>query len=65
MENSLSQLLFPAVANREIVARFDGGDLTTDAGLLLLAQADNKLGLVAAMAGVIPDRRQQEKVVHR
>ena len=64
MDNALSQLVFPAVANREIVARFDGGDLTSDAGLLLLAQAERKIGLIHAMASVATDRRQPGKVQH-
>jgi hypothetical protein len=64
MDYSLSELVFPAVANRDIVARFDGGDLTTDAGVLLLAQADKKLGLIHAMAGVVCDKRQQGKIRH-
>src|SRR4051794_29704289 len=64
MDYSLSELVFPAVANRDIVARFDGADLTTDAGVLLLAQADKKLGLIHAMAGVVSDKRQQGKIRH-
>src|SRR5579864_3448961 len=65
MDDSLPELVFPAVANRKIVARFDGGDLTSDAGLLLLAQADAKLGLIQAMASIASDPRQQAKVQHR
>src|ERR1043166_5189726 len=64
MDNSPSPFVFPAVAHREIVASFDGGDLTSDVELLLLAQADNKLGLISALARVISDRRQQGKVRH-
>jgi hypothetical protein len=41
---------FPAVAGKEVTARFDGGDITSDAGALLLSQADRKLGLVKATA---------------
>src|SRR5579863_8405181 len=65
MDNSLPELVFPAVNCREIVARFDGGDLTSDAGVLLLAQADRQLGLVQAMAQVLTDRRDQNKIQHR
>src|SRR4051794_20419435 len=64
MENSLPELVFPAVAAREIVVRFDGGELTSDAGLLLLAQAERKLGLLHAMADVATDHRQPNKVRH-
>ena len=64
MDDSLPELVFPSVGNRELVARFDGGDLTSDAGLLLLAQADRRIGLINAMSKVATDRRQFSKVRH-
>lgn len=62
-DTSLS-LDFPALAGKEVTARFDGGDITSDAGALLLAQADMKTGLIDAMAGEILDERQAAKVRH-
>jgi len=64
MDDSHLDLVFPAVAGKEVVARFDGGDLTSDAGLLLVRQADRKVGLSQALANSILDRRQQAKVEH-
>lgn len=55
-------LAFPAVGHRTVNARFDGGDLTSDAGLLFIAQADQRLGLTAKMARVLEDCRQTHKV---
>jgi hypothetical protein len=40
-----------------IEASFDGPQLTSDGGLVWLAEADAALGLGAALAGVIPDWR--------
>ncbi len=37
MKSSGSDLRFPALAGREVVARFDGGPLTSDAGLVWVA----------------------------
>ncbi|MCC6442452.1 MAG: IS1380 family transposase [Armatimonadetes bacterium] len=65
MKSSGSDLRFPALAGREVVARFDGGPLTSDAGLVWVAQADRKLGVTEALAGGIVDRRQAGKVKHR
>jgi len=65
--NSNSPLLFPELAREQgkpIVAAFDGGDLTTDGGLLLLAQADQRLGLSTAIARSMSERRQVSKVLH-
>ena len=64
MDNTAFDLVFPAVCGKEVVSLNDGGDLTSDAGLLLVSLADEKLGLTAAMAAAITDKREQSKVVH-
>jgi len=64
MDNTTLDLFFPAVGGREVVSRNDGGDITSDAGLLLVSLADKKLGLTRAMADAISDHRDQDKVVH-
>lgn len=55
-------LAFPAVGQRTVNARFDGGDLTSDAGLLFISQADQRLELTDRMAAILADRRQTSKV---
>ena len=40
---------FPPVKRRRIEARFSGGDITSDGGLLLLRQADRRPGLLKAV----------------
>jgi hypothetical protein len=64
MDNTTLGLVFPAVGGREIVCRNDGGDITSDAGLLLVSLADKKLGLTEAMADAVYDHRDQNKIVH-
>ena len=64
MSGSLAGLNFPFVNGKPIVARFDGGDITSNGGLLLLAQADRALGLSQAVANSILDRRDPAKVAH-
>ena len=64
MDNTAFDLVFPAVCGKEVVSLNDGGDLTSDAGLLLVSLADEKLGLTAAMAEAITDGREQSKVIH-
>src|SRR5438132_1362177 len=64
MDNSCLSLAFPSLGGHDVVARFDGGDLTSDAGLLFLRQADKKMGLVDALAACITDRRQASKIEH-
>jgi hypothetical protein len=64
MDNTTLDLTFPAVGGREVVSRNDGGDITSDAGLLLISLADKKLGLTRGMADAIDDHRNRSKVVH-
>ena len=64
MDNTTLDLGFPAIGGKEVVSRNDGGDITSDAGLLLVGLADKKLGLSQAMADAVVDRRRQNSVVH-
>jgi hypothetical protein len=64
MDNSQSSLLFPSVGGKPIVAAFDGGDLSSDGGMLLLSAADRKVCLTTSMASAIGDTRQLGKVQH-
>ena len=56
---------FEAVGRRSIVAGFDGGNITSNAGALLLGQVDRGLGLVRRFAGCFIDRRDPRYVEHR
>ena len=55
---------FPSVRGKKLTAAFDGGRLTSDGGILLLAQAARRLGIADKLAAVIPDRRDPSRVVH-
>ncbi len=53
------------LGRRKVVADFDGGRLTSDAGALLLEQVDKRLGLLDAVNDCIPDPRDPRYVVHQ
>jgi len=55
---------FEACGKREIVARFDGGTISSDGGALLLRQTDQRLNLLPRLARCFLDRRNQEQVEH-
>ena len=55
---------FPTLKRRKILAVFDGGSITSDGGILLLRQVEQKIKLLKRVADVIPDNRKQEKVTH-
>jgi hypothetical protein len=52
---------FPPVEGRSVVARFDGGAMTS-AGALLLGATDRATGLVERFADCSVDRRKPELV---
>ena len=54
----------PAVARKNVSAAFDGGRITSDGGVMLLAQAERRLGVADQLARVIPDARDADRVVH-
>ncbi len=55
---------FPPLKRHRIEARFSGGDITSDGGLLLLRQVDRRLGLLEAVDARLPDPRDARYVVH-
>ena len=59
-----TQLEFHGFGRREVVARFDGGRLTSDGGGILLREVDRRLGLMAGIARCFADHRDPRKVEH-
>jgi len=57
-------LTFASLGSRRVEADFSGGDLTTDAGALLLREADQRIGLINALNDVLPDPRDPVFVTH-
>jgi Transposase DDE domain group 1 len=55
---------FPAVARKKVSAAFDGGRITSDGGVMLLAAAERRLGLCEKLAAWIGDPRDPDRVVH-
>lgn len=55
---------FPAVARKKVTADFDGGRLTSDGGVMLLAMAERRLGIAERLARAFPDRRDPSRITH-
>jgi Transposase DDE domain group 1 len=55
---------FAPVEGREVVAGFDGGAITSDAGGLLLGATDRAIGLVHRLAGCFHDERREDLIEH-
>ena len=58
------QLEFPGVGRRRLVARFDGGAISSDAGALLLKAVEARTGLLAGASRCFVDHRDPQRIEH-
>jgi hypothetical protein len=58
------QLIFSFFRKRQLTVDFEGGEITSDAGLLLIRQADNSLHLTKRISECITDRRDSRYADH-
>jgi len=63
-ECSAGQLEFEAFDGRRVVAGFDGGAVTSDAGTVLLREADQSIGLTRRVSACFSDHRRADQVIH-
>ena len=56
---------FAPVEGRQVVAGFDGGAITSDAGALLLGETDRAIRLSTRFAACFTDARMSELVEHQ
>lgn len=55
---------FQQLGTREVLAAFDGGRITSDAGALLLREVDAKFGFLDQLAACFTDHRDAELLEH-
>lgn len=63
-ECNAEPMLFARLDRRELVADFDGGAISSDAGALLLGATDRAIGLIDRFAGCFADGRDPGRVAH-
>jgi hypothetical protein len=59
-----TQLKFHALGRREVVGKFDGGTITSDAGGLLLRETEKRTGIISGFARCFEDLRDPELIEH-
>jgi hypothetical protein len=64
MVQTVRQLELGNLCGREVIGSFDGGDISSDGGVMLVAEADRKLGMIRRLASMIHDERDPRKVRH-
>ncbi len=55
---------FHTLGSREVVAEFNGGDITSDGGGLLLREVEKRTGILKKFAACFVDYRDPEKIEH-
>jgi hypothetical protein len=64
MTQCVAQLQLGILHGKRITGGFDGGDISSDGGLMLVAAADQRLGLTRQLAACLVDARDPRKVAH-
>jgi hypothetical protein len=64
VESTLSLPGLSPVASKPIIARFDGGRLSSDGGVLALREIEQRLGIADRLAACVADPRLADRVVH-
>jgi hypothetical protein len=62
---NIQTMLFASLNHKKIQADFNGGNITSDAGALLLRELDKRIGLIDAINRCIPDPRNQFFIAHQ
>jgi hypothetical protein len=63
-ENNQLALKFPSVRGKKIFADFEGGVVTSDAGLLLLRETERMVGITDRLSRCIADKRDHRYIDH-
>jgi hypothetical protein len=63
-DDTLLPFELPSVRRKKLTVDFAGGNQSSDAGLLLLREAERRLGVCRRLAEAMPDRRDPDRVQH-
>jgi hypothetical protein len=63
-QNTKQLLFFKDISKKKVVADFNGGDVSSDAGLLFLREIEDRLGIIKKITNVLNDKRHPGYVKH-
>src|SRR3954465_4995663 len=63
-ECNSTYLDFPMLGSRQVLADFDGGDISSDGGALLLRETERLTGIIRQFAACFIDHRNPDLVEH-
>ena len=59
-----TQLKFHSIGQRKVIGKFDGGNITSDAGGLLLREVEKQTGIIRGFTECFDDFRNQNLIEH-
>src|SRR5258708_34288240 len=63
-DDTLLPFSLPNICKKKVTATFEGGQVSSDGGVFLLAAADKLLGLINTLARLIPLTRAPPQMTH-
>src|SRR5215470_2568282 len=63
-DDTLLPFDLPSVRRKKLTVDFDGGNQSSNGGLLLLREAERRLGVCRRLAEAMPDRRDPDRIRH-
>jgi Transposase DDE domain group 1 len=63
-DDNLLPFSLPSICQKKVTAAFDGGLISSNGGVVLLAGADKRLGLIDTLAAIMPDHRDPARITH-
>jgi len=63
-QNTKQMMLFKDIFHKKVIADFNGGDVSSDGGLLFLREVESKIQIIKRITDVLKDRRHSGYVKH-
>jgi hypothetical protein len=63
-QNTKQMIHFKDISHKKVVADFNGGDISSDGGLLFLREVERKIGIIQRMTNVLKDKRHSSYIKH-
>ena len=64
-KNTKQTMLFKEISGKKVEVDFNGGDVSSDAGLLFLRETESQIGVINKVANAIHDKRHPGYVKHQ
>ena len=64
MEYTKQMLIFTDISTKKVNVDFNGGEITSDTGLLFIREIEKRTGIIKKLSQIIKDNRHQSYTIH-